>query len=104
MVEPVTETGNLFDDVLQLTNVARPSVAHQRAHRLVVHGQGQTGFVEEVFHQERNVFFTFPKRRHDNLNDPEAIEQVFPELAGGDTLREIAVGDRHDSDVHRLRL
>ena len=97
------EPDQLLDDVLQLPNVAGPAVAHQRLLRACA-TSAERRAREEVFRQGRNVFGTFAKRRHLDLDDPQPIEQVFPELAGGDALRQIAVGGRDQADVDCLRL
>ena len=53
--------------------------------------------------QERDVFTPVAERRHGDVHDVEAIEQVQPEPPGIHLLAKGAIGRRHDSDVYSPR-
>ena len=50
--------------------------------------------------EERDVALSFAKRRNGDSDDVEAIVKVFAKGAVADHLLEIAVGGRHDPDIH----
>ena len=45
---------------------------------------------EEMLDEQRDVFLAFAERRYDEMNDVQAVEQVFTELALCDELAEIS--------------
>jgi hypothetical protein len=70
-----------LDAVLQLAHVARPLVVHQRRHGLVA--QLDAGLVllravqgDEVLRERRDVLGTIAQRRHEDLDDVQAEEQI----------------------------
>jgi hypothetical protein len=50
-----------------------------------------------------DIFTPVAERRHGDVHDVEAIEQVQPEPPGIHFLAKGAIGRRHDSDVHSPR-
>ena len=58
--------------------------------------------VDEVLHQHGNVLDAFAKRRHDDRDHVQAIEQIVLEPALVDELTEVAVGRRDHANVHVL--
>ena len=95
-----------FDQVLQLTNVFRPSVSRQGLHRLgrdrldgPVH---PTGVVfDEMPHEQWDVFRTLVQQRNVNGEDIEAIKQVSPKLLLVDQHGKIPLRGRDQSSVTR---
>jgi len=60
--------------------------------------------VSEVLHQHGNVLDAFAKRRHDDWDYVQAIEQIVPEQSLRHKLREeILVGCCDHANVHRFR-
>ena len=53
-----------------------------------------------MLHQQGNVVATLGQRRQVQRDDVDAVVEVLPEAAGGDLSLEVAVGRRHDTDVH----
>ncbi len=62
--------------------------------------------LEEVLHQQRDVFLPFAERRELHRNHVQPVEQVLSELSDGDEPAEIAVGRRDHAHVHfdRVRI
>src|SRR5262249_60423626 len=55
---------------------------------------------KEVGDEERNVLPALAERRHRDLDDTDAVEEVAPEPPEPDRLLEIAVRRRDEADVH----
>ena len=55
--------------------------------------------VDEAPDEQRNVLGTLAQRRHINRKDVESVVEILPERIVGDTLLEVAVSGRDDSDV-----
>jgi len=89
--------------VLQLTHVAWPVIACQRGKRGCAERRAAAdalgGIAPEVFGEQRDIFAAIPQRRHGDVHDVEAIEQVEPEPAGVHFGAQCAIGRRHDPDV-----
>ena len=54
---------------------------------------------QEVFHEERNVFFTFTERGNGDGDDVEPIKKVFPEAAFLNFFFQIFVSGGDDTDI-----
>ena len=98
-----------LDDVLQLTNVARPVVGEQQVQRLLVnraemspHPRGVP--LHEVLNQHRDVVFSGSKRRHVDRKDIQPIKQVSPETANPDRGVQITIRGRYETNVDTDRL
>ncbi len=77
----------LFDDVHQLADVARPPVALERAQRVVGERSGcRPARSTKVRRQRLDVFGPLAQRRHVQVDDAQPVQQVFAELAGGHEL------------------
>ena len=93
----------LFDDVLQLADVARPAIGLKQAQGLVAERRRATGGREDVGDERRDVLDPVAQRRHVQVHDPQPIEQVLAKQPGRHELVEIAVGGRHDARVDANR-
>ena len=77
----------------------------EQRHRLGVDGlrRAQAAPVphpgDEMLDQRRDVFLPLAKRRHDQVDDVEAIEEILAEQALRDHLAQVAVGRRDGPDV-----
>ena len=54
---------------------------------------------DEVFEQHRDVLPPLAQRRHFDREHVQTIEQVEPEIAGGDGLLQIPIGGGDDADI-----
>ena len=93
-----------LDQVLELADITRPRVRHQRLHgvgRDASDGRavGRDELAQEVVHQIGHVFAAFAQGRHRDLNHVEAVIEVFPEGALRDHLAQVAVGGADDAHV-----
>ena len=48
---------------------------------------------------ERNVLAALAQRRHDEVNDVDAVEQILAELSLRDQIAQVAIGGGHDAHV-----
>ena len=78
-----------LDQVLQFANVARPVILLQRGHQVCGKGAGAAVVfavvvLEEIGDQVRNVARALAQRRHLQIHDVDAIEQILAESAAFD--------------------
>ena len=104
MIASGTRHRDALDDVLELADVAGPVVLGQQAHRLrrnlARRVAGTTCEMRQKMRRQRgNVLAPLAQRRHRQVNDVEAIEQVLAKRALGDHVAQVAVGRRDDADV-----
>src|SRR5690606_3998000 len=92
------------DDVLQLADIAGPAVAKQG--RIGRWGKPtrrsldlRARLQQEVSRQQEDILAPFAQRRNGEIEDVEAIEQVFTKGAFGYQLFEVAVGGAEDAHV-----
>ena len=90
--------------VLQLADVARPGPLADRREGLGEKRSSpqpcrRSSASQDVLGQRRDVLGAVAERRDDDPGDVEAVEQVLAEPAGGDLLRQVAVGGRDDAGV-----
>ena len=93
-----------FQHVLELAYVAGPVVAGEVV--LGFRAEGLDGdavvfryLFPEMGDEERDVFTAFPQRRDGDVDDVEAVEEVFAEGAFLDHLRQVTVGGGHHADI-----
>src|SRR2546427_11203455 len=109
-----------FDDVLELPHVSRPVTGDEEVQGLMAHPedagalQRQPLPVDEVAHEQRDVFPPLPQRWEKDLEHLQAMEQVVPEgpgshargkigVAGGDQAK-VAVDRAAAADSSKLAL
>ena len=56
--------------------------------------------IQEVVYQHRNVFRSFPERRHVKGHDIEAIEEIFSKKVVLDLCSEVLIRGGNNSDVN----
>ena len=90
--------------MLEFADVARPSIIHQRRHRIrrdggdvLFHARGRPN--EKVVHEWRDIFATVAQRRNGNDERPQSEIQVFAKRSRLDSLAQITVRGGHDSSV-----
>ncbi len=93
-----------LDHVLELADVSRPRVRHQRLHRALRHSldaPSELGLaaVDVGPNEERDVLSPISQRRHLDGEDAEAEVEIAPENAVGHGLLEVPVGRGHDPHV-----
>ena len=94
------EEGGALDDVAELADVARPMLIG----KAFSNARGKaaataTEFFEETIGEEENIVFAFAKRRHHELDDVEAIKEVFAKTACFDFVFEIAIARGDETEV-----
>src|SRR5262249_37769864 len=100
-----TENDCPLDNVLQLTNVARPGVVRQHLHGFLHDStdplpQLAAEPVHKEVRKQRDVAATLPKRRQSHRQHVQTIEKIRPEPAFLNSLLQIAIASGYDSDVH----
>src|SRR5450631_2254839 len=94
-----------FDRVLKFADVAGPGVAHQWSQCFGGNAAPRPFIflgilLEEVLHQQWNVFAALPQRWQINADYVEAVKQIFAEAAFFYHLAKIHVGGGDDAHVH----
>src|SRR5258705_7788679 len=99
----------MLDCVFEFAHVARPGVADQQSHSLV---RKMTRFqavrfcvtFQEMLYQERNVFAPFTQFGQADIDDVEAIEEVFSKLTFAYRFDDVLIGgcDHSHVDLHVL--
>src|SRR5262249_47744439 len=89
--------------VLQFANVARPSIALEKEHRFVTDGERSARALDEVRDERADVLPTLTKRRHLQVNHTKSVEEIFPELSGGNHLQQVAIRCGNDTYVDSRR-
>src|SRR6266852_8870342 len=90
-----------LDDVLQFANVTRPGVRLEQFQALLVYPADALSCfprepIDEVLHQQRNVFLSFPQRRHLDRKNVEPVKEVAPKCASSDSRLQVTVrGSNH---------
>ncbi len=93
-----------FDQVLQLANVARPRISHQRLHRRRRHARDRPvhapgTLVGEIRDQQRNVLGPVTQRRDLDREDVEPVEQIRAKPLRVDHFLKIDVRRGHQARV-----
>ena len=96
-----------LEDIVQFADVARPGVREQRVPRIVVEtgrraAHGLPEIHEESLGKQRDVADALTQGRQRNVEDLEAIEQIFAERAAGHRLAQVAIARRDDAHVRFL--
>src|SRR5664280_1701064 len=91
--------------VLQFADIARPGMLLHGADGFRREGNaGLSALVSELLQkrlgQERDVPFSLPQRRHQNLHDGQTIVQILAERAVAQTLLKIGVGCGNDARIN----
>ena len=97
-----------FHQVLQLANVARPRIPLEGSHGfrrnavdLLPHATAK--HLHEMRDKGRNVFPALSQRRQQDGEDVQTIVQITAKLSTSYHLHQIAIGCRHQPDIHLVR-
>src|SRR5258708_2958508 len=104
----VRKNNRAFDQVLQLTNVARPRIPLEGSHGfrrnavyLLPHAAAKR--LHEMRDKGRNVFPALSERRQQDGEDIQTIIQVTAKLTASYHLDQIPIGCRYQPDIHFVR-
>src|SRR6266566_140029 len=97
-----------FNKVLKFADVSRPRIAHQLVEGFRWNGfdravHAARVFLNKVTDECGDVFLPFAQGWHDEWEYAQAVIEVAAKCAGGHHLVQIAVGGRHQADVHSNR-
>ena len=93
-----------LDHVLELPDVARPRILGEHLHRFGRHCVHDVAVVlgetcEEIAYELGNVFATLAQRRHGQVYDVQAIEEILAERALADHVAQVAVRRSNHADI-----
>ena len=93
-----------LDHVLELADVARPRILGEHLHRFGRHRVHDVAVVlgetcEEIANELGNVFAALAQRRHGQVNDVQAVEEILAERALAHHVAQVAVRRGDDADV-----
>src|SRR5262249_61166354 len=104
---PVGERAGALDHVLQLAHVPRPPIRLQGVERVGLEtGHAiQAVLLQEALREKADVSGPVTEWRQADLDDVDAIEQLFSELSLGDGLAQTTVGGGDHTNVaaHQIR-
>ena len=89
--------------MLQLAHVSRPLIFDQSTQSIIAEGVGGAGFSRQTLQkmrgQQRNILLAFAQRGNTQVDDTEAVVEIFAEAALLHHRRQIAVGRRQDTYI-----
>src|ERR1700752_586572 len=93
-----------LQDVAKLSNIPRPVVLEKGLSCIARQtsrwpAEGLAGLLQKRLTQRQDIDATIAQRRNLDVEDAEAVEQVFAKVAALDGLAKVAVGRRDDPDV-----
>src|SRR3984885_5552100 len=93
-----------FDYVLQLPDVARPSVMNQSLHRFRGNridrlAHSSCGLLYKMLHQQRNILRTFPQGRNVDRKHIQAIIEIAAKLLVQDHSFQVTMGRGHNAHI-----
>src|SRR5690242_5961297 len=107
-IEPQSDTfgqnDSAFDDVVQLSDIARPAVLLEQSgvclsHDGQVHSELLRHFGNEMRSQKPNIVRSGTKGRQLEWEDVQAIEQILPKSVCADLFDQVLVSGSNDPDV-----
>lgn len=115
---PVAEDQCMFNDIFELSDIARPFISLKLFHGIrcktipvrKIYFHGKT--FGKIFSQIGDVSFPFPKGRNSNAKNMESKLQIFSELALANHFFQVAMCSCNDAyshfywlcSIHRLNL
>ena len=105
----ITEEHRSLNDVHQFPDIAGPRIANKCIDGVgsdFVNVTADCGsiIIDIVIYERRNIFFPIPKGWKGETDYIQPVEEVPAESALFDLMRQIAIGGRHDPDIHMERL
>src|SRR6266403_691411 len=93
-----------LNDVLQFANISRPRIGQKQVQSFLVYPTEVLSglsceMMDEVLHQQRNVFSSFPQRRNLNGENVEAVKQIAAKCTRSDGSLQVAIGGSDDPHV-----
>src|SRR6266478_5719457 len=93
-----------LNHVLQFANVTRPGIRLKQVQTLLfdppyILSCTPRATMNEILNQHRNIFLSFPQRRHLNRKNVEPVKQVATKGAGSDGCPQVTVGGRNHSNI-----
>src|SRR6201987_75902 len=101
------EQHRAFDQIFEFAGIAGPGVIHQGIHHIRgnvfdVLVLAAAEYLDEIAHQERNVFRTLAKRRNMDGENTQPVVKIAAKLALRHQGGEVVVGGRDYAHVHVL--
>ena len=93
----------MFDDVLELADVAGPSVPFEQLERLRREFGLRIAAAREMGDKGPDVRAPLAERRHVDVDDAQPVEQILAKLAGRYALGEVAIGCGNHPNVDPSR-
>src|SRR5262249_9293630 len=98
-----------FNYVLKLSNVAGPRIRLKKLHAFLIdrsHFLSQLGgiSINEIFREQRDIFFPFTQRGNINGENINSIEKIRPKSAGLDRCLEITIRCSYNPHIRSNRL
>src|SRR5260370_3440799 len=93
-----------LNHVLQFANVTRPGIRLKQVQTLLVDPPyilscTPRATMNEILNQHRNIFLSFPQRRHLNRKNVEPVKQVATKGAGSDGCPQVTVRGCNHSNI-----
>src|SRR5207237_2623841 len=102
------ERDGLLDHVLELADVSRELVAHERLDHALAEARARAHFPAEFFEkklgEQRNVLSTILQRGELEARDVQPVVEVLAEALLGDGLEQVLIRRRDDPDIDLDRL
>src|SRR5712671_5359783 len=91
-------------DVLQFANISRPGIGQKQVQSLFVYPTEVLSglsceMMDEVLHQQRNVFSSFPQTRNLNGEHVEAVIQIAAKCTRSDGSLQVPIGGSDDPHI-----
>ncbi len=93
----------VFDDVLELADVAGPPVPLEQLERLRREFGLRIAAPREMGDKGPDVRAPLAERRHVDMDDAQPVEQIFAKLAGRYALGEVAIGCGNHANINPSR-
>src|SRR5512146_2034397 len=106
---PAAEDEGMFYGMFQLPHVAGPGIIQENLFHVCRHSADClmklcVELLQEVHHEDGDVFSSVPEGRQGHLHDLQAVVKVLAKLAPSYLLPKVLVGCRDDPDIHLDRL
>src|SRR5690554_4449062 len=102
---PVAKKKTAFDQVLELADISREFIGEQERFRLGTDSansppQSLVVAIEEMRKEQRDVLGALSQRRKLDVDDVQAVVEIFAQPSFADLLLEVSIGRGDEADVH----